>query len=219
MSGPQDRAALLARTTTSAVCDVLVQRGLRNQFMRQRVRQLGAQVVAGPALTVERLPAASVPASERMPNSALLAAINDAPAGTVFVFNDPQDEAALWGGLMAAAAAQRKLGGVVADGPVRDPGEIVEVGCPCFCTGSVPAGQAGILALRSIRSAIDCGGVRVAPGDFVFGDVSGVVVIPQNLVDDVLPAAVAIEEGDQAALRMIRKGRSFMETMKALGRA
>ncbi|GIK88233.1 MAG: hypothetical protein BroJett026_37140 [Betaproteobacteria bacterium] len=214
-----DRAALVARTATSAVCDALVKRGLRHQFMKQRVRQLGALRVAGPALTIERVPLPLVPAESRMPNSAMLEAIHGAAPGTVLVFNDPHDEAALFGGLMAAAAVQRSLGGIVADGPVRDPAEIIEVGCPCFCTGSVAAGQAGILALKSIGEALECGGVRVSPGDFLLGDTSGVVVIPQAVVDEVLNAAVEIEDGDQAALRSIREGRDFLEAMRALGRA
>ena len=211
-------AALVQRATTSSACDALMKRGLK-QFMRQRIRPLGSSRVAGPALTIERV-ALDAPGRTARPNAEFVAAIENAPAGTVLVFNgDAGHEAALWGGLLAAAAVQRNLGGVVADGPVRDPGEIVELGCPCFCTGSVSAGQAGILMLASIGEAIECGGVRVSTGDFVFGDVSGVVVIPRGLEAEILEEAVVVEERDQAAMRLIRDGRSLTETMKALGRA
>ena len=210
---------LLDRTTTSAVSDVLMKRGIRS-FMRQRIRPLGEQRVAGPALTVERLALASIEPNKRLPNAAFMQAVESAPAGTVLVFNgDPDAEAALWGGLLAAAAVQRGLGGIIADGPVRDPGEIVELGCPCFCTGSVSAGQAGILALASIGQPLLCGGVLVHPGDFVFADVSGVVVIPKGIEAEVLAEAVDVEANDQAATKMIRDGKSLTETMKQLGRA
>ena len=211
-------AALVERATTSSVCDALMKRGLK-QFMRQRIRPLGNSRVAGPALTMERV-ALNAPGRTARPNAEFVAAIESASEGTVLVFNgDPDHEASLWGGLLAAAAVQRRLGGVVADGPVRDPNEIVELGCDCFCTGSVSAGQAGILMLGSIGEPVECGGVRVRSGDFVFGDVSGVVVIPQGLEQEILEEAVVIEERDQAAMRLIREGRSLTETMKALGRA
>ena len=213
-----DLGALIERATTSSVCDALMKRGLK-QFMRQRIRPLGTSRVAGPALSMERVALDAAGRTAR-PNAEFVDAIENAPAGTVLVFNgDPGHEAALWGGLLAAAAVQRRLGGVVADGPVRDPNEIIELGCACFCTGSVSAGQAGVLMLASVGEPVDCGGVRVRSGDFVFGDVSGVVVIPKGLEREVLEEAVDIEDRDQAAMRLIRQGRSLTETMKALGRA
>ena len=187
--------------------------------MSQRIRPLGNSRLAGPALTIERVPVGTR-GRTTLPNSAFVDAVESAAAGTVIVFNgDPGHEASLWGGLLAAAAVQLKLAGVVADGPVRDPGEIVELGCACFCTGSVSAGQAGILSLASIGEAVECGGVRVATGDFVFGDVSGVVVIPRGFEREILEEAVAIEDRDQAAMRLINGGRGLAETMKSLGRA
>ena len=101
---------------------------------------------------------------------------------------------------MAAAAVARGLAGVVADGPVRDPDEINELGCACYCTGSVSAGQAGILQLTGIGGPVDCGGVIVNDGDFVLADASGVVVIPQGIEEAVLQEAADIEDRDQEAM-------------------
>jgi len=210
--------ALIAQVTASSACDALMKRGLR-RFMASRIRPLGRSRVAGPALTVERVPA-SGHRGPVLPNAEFLAAIESAPPKTVLVFNGTGDvEAALWGGLLAMAIAKRGLGGVVADGPVRDPGEIVDVGCPCFCSGAVPAGQAGLLVLASIGAAIECGGVTVRTGDFVLGDDSGVVVLPQGEEQAILAEAAEIERRDQAAMAMIRDGKSLTETMRALGRA
>jgi regulator of RNase E activity RraA len=210
---------LVARSTTSAVCDVLMKRGLK-LFMKQRIRPLDPNVkMAGPALTIERRPIATAPRSGGRSNAAMIEAVEGAPAGTVLVFNgDPDHEAALWGGLLAACGSRNGLGGVVADGPVRDPLEIVELKQPCFCTGSVPAGQAGILTLGEIGAPLMCGGIVVHPGDFVFGDSNGVVVIPQGQELDILREAAVVEQRDQEAARLILSGKSLTETMKALGR-
>jgi 4-hydroxy-4-methyl-2-oxoglutarate aldolase len=210
---------LIELTTTCAVCDVLMKRDLR-LFMRQRIRQLGTLKVAGPALTIERPAIARAPRVNAKPNRLLMETIESAAAGTVLVMaTDSELEAALWGGLLAAAAAARDLGGVVCDGPVRDPDEIVEVGCPAFATGAVPAGAAGILTLGAIGEPLLCGGIPVHSGDLVFGDGNGVVVIPQGIEREVLEAAVEVERGDQEAMQRIRAGAGLLETMRALNRA
>ena len=211
-------ATLVAKTTSCSVSDVLMKQG-RRQFMLQRLRQVGTRRVAGPALTIRRRTAGSGAPGSALPNMRMLEAIAQAPEGTVLVFDWPGTEAALWGGLLAAAAVQGKLGGVVSDGPVRDPDEIAELGCPCFCTGAVPAGQAGILELASIGEPLECGGVTVRTGDFVLGDASGVVVIPKGMEDAVLREAAAVEDRDQAAMAMLKQGTGLLDVMKALGRA
>jgi regulator of RNase E activity RraA len=211
--------AYVDAATTSSVSDVLMKRGIHG-YMRQRIRSLDMRSkLFGPALTVERLSLRALPQERRKPNSMLIDAIEGAPAGTVLVFNgDPEHEAALWGGLMAAAGHRNKLAGVVADGPIRDPLEIMELAQPCFCTGSISCGQAGILALSSIGEPVGCGGVRVHSGDFVFGDSNGVVVIPKGLELEVLKAGADVERGDQEAAKLILGGLSLTETMKRLGR-
>ena len=215
----QELADLVARSTASSVSDVLMKRGIAG-YMRQRIRPLDPRSrMFGPALTIERLPVGSVPASERRPGSLMIDAIEKAEPGTVLVFNgDPDHEAALWGGLLAAAAHRNRLAGVVADGPVRDPTEILDLGQPCFCTGSVPQGQAGILTLGRIGEPLECGGLLVGPGDFVFADSNGVVVVPRGLELAIMREAAEVEASDQAAARMILSGTSLRETMTRLGR-
>jgi 4-hydroxy-4-methyl-2-oxoglutarate aldolase len=209
---------MAAKTTSCSISDVLMKQGKR-QFMAQRLRQVGTRRVAGPALTISRRRVGSGQPGSALPNMRLLEAIASAPEGTVLVFDWPGAEAALWGGLLAAAAVQGKLGGVISDGPVRDPDEIAEMGCPCFCTGAVPAGQAGILELASIGEPLECGGVPVNTGDFILGDASGVVVIPAGLEESVLREAASVEDRDQAAMAMLKQGKGLLEVMKALGRA
>jgi 4-hydroxy-4-methyl-2-oxoglutarate aldolase len=142
----------------------------------------------------------------------------------VVLNGDPEHEAALWGGLLAAAAVRRGLGGVVADGPVRDLPETIETKLPLFGTGSIPPGQAGILTLGAINEPLASpytkspGCTTMHPGDFVYGDANGVVVIPAGLEAEVLREAVAVEARDQEATKRILAGASLQETMKALGR-
>lgn len=210
---------LLGKTTTSAVCDVLMRRGMK-QYMFSRIRPLDPAVrLAGPALTVHRKSVELLPRGEK-PRDRFVETIDGAPAGSVLVIvSDAEREAALWGGLLAAAGVHGKLGGVVADGPIRDPLEIVDLKFPVFCTGSVPAGGAGIITHGAVNEPVSCGGVIVNAGDFVYGDSNGVVVIPAGMELEVLRDAVTVETRDQEAAKRILAGAGLLETMKSLGRA
>jgi len=95
---------------------------------------------------------------------------------------------------------------LVAEGPVRDPDGIESVGCQCVCTGAVPAVQAGILVLTGIGQPVQCGDVTVNDGDFVLGDASGVVVIPQGQEQSVLEEAAEIEQRDQSSMSLLNEG-------------
>ncbi len=209
---------LLDQTTTCAVSDVLVKRGHR-LYMSSRIKALNEHRAAGRALTIERRDLALTSTKNPLPGRLLIEAIETAEPGTVFVLTSvAETEVALWGGLISATAVQRRAGGVVCDGPVRDPKEIFEVGLACFATGAIPAGPAGIQNLASFNEPIFCGGVLVQPGDFVFGDSNGVVVIPAGMEVEILEEAVKVEKGDQEAMKRIRAGAGLIETMKALGR-
>jgi 3-hexulose-6-phosphate synthase/6-phospho-3-hexuloisomerase len=210
---------LLDQTTTCAVSDVLVKRGYR-LYMSSCIGALNEHRVAGPAVTFERRDIDLTPSNNPLPGRLLLETIESAEPDTVFVLTSvAETEVALWGGLVAAAAVQRKAGGVVCDGPVRDPEEINEVGLACFATGVIPAGPAGIQNLALFNEPIRCGGILVRPGDFVFGDSNGVVVIPAGMELEILKEAVKVENGDQEARKLLRTGKGLMETMRALGRA
>lgn len=210
---------LVARSTTCSASDVLMKRGIRG-YMRQRIRPLDLHCrMFGPAVTIERVALASLKENERLPGAVMIETIESAPEGSVIVSSGaPEEEAALWGGLLAAAAHRNKLAGTVSDGPIRDPLEILELKQPCFATGCIPPGQAGLLTLKSVNKPVRCGEVVVSPGDYVFGDSNGVVVIPADMVMDVLRAAADVEDSDQAAAKMILAGTSLPETMRKLGR-
>ena len=161
-----------------------------------------------------------LPRSAGRPPDRFVETIERSAAGSVFVVvSDAERETALWGGLLAAAGVHGRLGGVVADGPVRDPQEIIDLKFPVFCTGSVPAGGAGIVTVAAIDEPVLCGGVVVHPGDFMYGDCNGVVVIPAGLEREILTEAVAVEARDQEGVKRILAGAGLLETMKTLGRA
>jgi 4-hydroxy-4-methyl-2-oxoglutarate aldolase len=146
--------------------------------MDARIRPVwsGARL-AGPAFTVRTPPGEFLSVQEGM---------DGAPAGSVLVVDGGADlRRALWGDNMSRLALDRGIAGIVVDGAVRDREGIEALGFPAFAAGSVPTPpvreQRGELEVP-----VECGGVEVRPGDFVYGDADGVVVVPHERHDEIV---------------------------------
>jgi regulator of RNase E activity RraA len=108
-----------------------------------------------------------------------------------------------WGGLLSTAAKVRGAAGCVTDGFVRDIKTITALGFPVFHGGIAPLDSRGRGEIVAIDEPVMCAGVKVSPGDLVFGDADGVVVVPKALEEQVVAQAlkkIASEEATSAAL-------------------
>jgi RraA family protein len=129
----------------------------------------GARLV-GPAFTVATEPGQIL---------IVLEAVEQAPPGSVLVIDGGgRLERALYGDKLSRLGLERGLAGVVVDGAVRDVDETEKLGFPVFAAGTVPTPP-----LRettgTIGGSVRCGGLTVEPGDFVYGDADGIVVVPE----------------------------------------
>ena len=127
------------------------------------------------------------------------------------------DQIVPWGELLSTAAVARGGRGAVLDGLVRDSTRIKAMGLPVFCTGRQPYDSCGrgIVVDFDIPVAID--GVSVLPGDLVFGDADGVVVIPRAVEAEVLERAWAKVAGENVDARCARAGTSLGEVYRTHG--
>lgn len=159
----------LEPTPTALLCDVAHSRIALDHRIRAVWR--GARL-AGPAFTVR------TPAGE---HAAVREAAERAPAGSVLVVDGGGGavECALWGGRMSRLARERGLAGAVLDGAVRDVDEIEQLRFPVFALAITPT-PPGRERPGELEMAILCGGIPVEPGDLVYGDSDGVVVVPRR---------------------------------------
>ena len=95
-----------------------------------------------------------------------------------------------WGELLTTAARARGAAGCVTDGLVRDVRFIREMRFPVFSGGIGPLDSKGRGEVKAIDVPVECGGVPIAPGDWIFGDVDGVVVIPGALCEETIALAL-----------------------------
>ena len=98
----------------------------------------------------------------------------------------PGNLVAPWGELLSTASRARKAAGAVTDGLVRDVRFIRAMGFPVFAGAIGPLDSKGRGSVTSIDVPVECGGVMVSPGDWIFGDVDGVCVIPAAIAEKVI---------------------------------
>jgi len=103
------------------------------------------------------------------------------------------------------AQYQRKLGGLVLDGPVRDTDALSKMPLPVYATGSTPGGPHKE-GPGEINIPIACGGISVNPGDIIVADMDGIIVIPLKDAPAVLEAAKMFSAQDQKKVEACRNG-------------
>jgi 4-hydroxy-4-methyl-2-oxoglutarate aldolase len=122
-----------------------------------------------------------------------------------------------WGELLTTASLARGAHGCVTDGLVRDVKAIRELRFPVFHGGIGPLDSKGRGEVCAIDVPIECAGVTVNPGDLVFGDADGVVVVPQPLASQTLRAALEKIEGEDRTRDELRQGARLAEVFKKYG--
>jgi len=139
--------------------------------------------------------------------------VDDLREGQILVSQCEAEElSAAWGGLLTTAARSRKARGVVTDGGARDYVEIVELGFPTFCRGLTPYDSLGRMDVVEINVGIRCGGIAVHPGDLIFADVDGTVVVPQEMVEETISKAWEKINGEGKVRAALIAGARIAET-------
>lgn len=173
---------------TAVVSDSLDQLGIRHQAMREWLRPVhGKATFAGWARTITCSDIYHVPED---PYAVEIEAVDSLQPGEVAVVGTQRSvRNAPWGELLSTAAKARGARGAVVDGLVRDIAKIESISFPVFAAGIKPVDSMGRGIVTAYNVPVECGEVLVHPGDFVFGDIDGVVVIPTARVKEVLALA------------------------------
>ena len=195
---------------TAVLSDCLDQVGVTDQALPSRIRPLDTeQVMVGRARTAAFMEVYSVTPGEN-PYELEIALIDSLQPGQIPVFacSNPA-RIAPWGELLSTAARVRGAAGALMDGCVRDIKAIRAMGFPVFHGGIAPLDSKGRGKIMAIDVPIECAGVRVRPGDLIFGDADGVVVVPQAVEGEVLRLAFEKVQGERNTLRDLEAGDSL----------
>lgn len=213
---PQDITENLDKLYASVIADVLDKMGYWQQIMSHEINPLDPKSrMFGRARTVQAVPVYEAPAT---PYELEIAAVDALTSGDVMVVTQSGfDGASFWGELLSNAAVGRDAKGIVIDGYTRDCTGIVELGYPCFVKGKTPADSYGRMDVIGYDIPIICGGVKVRKGDYVYGDVDGVVVIPREVVVQTLREAIEKVQGENNVRKELLAGVSVKEVFAKYG--
>jgi regulator of RNase E activity RraA len=147
----------------------------------------------------------------------LLEAVGDEPEGRVLVASSAgHPEAALAGGRKLSRLRNLGMAGILADGSLRDFAEVVELGIGAWCRGETVRQAGDLLMPFAANVPVALGGVTVFPGDWVYADAAGAVVMPAADVAEVLEEAVRIDQRDAAtAARAWEEDRARLAARRA----
>lgn len=140
-------------------------------------------------------------------------AIDRAGPGDVIVIDVGGGPTAVWGELASWSAHGRQVAGVVIDGAVRDLDAILALGFPAF-SRSVSSDAGEPKGLGEIGVEVTVGGQRVRPGDWIVGDLSGVVVVPRERAAEVANRALDVLEHENRVREEIRRGSTLASVQK-----
>jgi 4-hydroxy-4-methyl-2-oxoglutarate aldolase len=210
------RRAIAERLYAGVVADLLDELGFREQALDSHIAPLteGSQIF-GRAMTVQAADALAMPDE---PYKKELEAVDSLHEGDVLVAAiQASQDCGFWGELLTAAALTKKAAGAVIDGYTRDSAAVAASDFPLFARGTNPLDSKGRTEVVDIGVPVRCGGVRVEPGDFVFGDRDGVLVIPARHVDAVLERALEKTSAESEMRTALRDGMSVVAAYERYG--
>ena len=203
----------LSGISTATLTTLLLKKGLRNVWMRgTRPIRPGQPRLVGRAFTLRFVPARedlATPESWSSPKSTR-AAIEDMPEGCIAVVDSMGvKDAGIFGDILCARIAKKKVAGLVTDGVVRDMAGVLGTGLPVWCSGAAAPPSVAGLTFVDWQQPIGCGGVAVFPGDVVVVDDDGAVLIPAALLDAMVAAAPGQEALENWIMGQVQKGHAL----------
>ena len=206
------------------VGDVLDKMGLTHQFLPQQIKPLSTDmIVIGRAMPVleadvftEKIEGTANSIMNK-PFGIMFEALDNLKYNEVYICSGSSYNYALWGGLMSIRAMKLRAAGAVVNGYSRDTKEIMELGFPTFSAGTFAQDQGCRGKVIDYNIPIEFGGIKVCPGDIVFGDRDGVLIVPKKAEEEAFVKAIEKARGEKVVKLALWKGISTVEVFNKYG--
>jgi len=206
------------------VGDVLDKIGLHHQFLPPAIKPIRDDfIVIGRAMPVleadvyeEMVKETNNPVMVK-PFGLMFQALDDLKQNEVYICTGASPRYALWGGLMSTRAMKLGSAGAVLHGYSRDTTEILNLSFPTFSYGGFAQDQGPRGKVIDFRVSIEIDGIRINPGDLVYGDRDGVVIVPILAVGEVFSKALEKSRGEKLVKKALEEGMSTVEAFEKFG--
>lgn len=196
---------------TSVIADTLDAHGYLNQMLPPNIRplRLGMKTCgrAMPVLETDEVDPAD-------PFGVLFHALDALKPNEIYIAGGATSAYAMWGELMTTAAIQRGAAGVILNGYLRDAEGIAELQFPAFAWGSYATDQKMRGRAQAFRVPITIEGVTITPGDMLYADEDGIVVVPQAVEAVVIQDALAKVRAEKSLRKDLEAGMLAVDAFK-----
>lgn len=207
----------LSACYTGAIFDALRSRGILDTILPKEIVPLDdTKTIAGPVFTVRGSPKEDLDAHQSLLSWTEF--LSRAPAGHIIVMEGRDDDRALMGELSAETLHFRGVSGFITDGGCRDCDFIRKIGFPIFSSFHTPKDVVGAWSPDAFEEPIRIGDVAICTGDYVIGDIDGVVVIPKGIVSEVVSEVEEIMATENLVRKAIMQGVDPKEAYLKYGR-
>ncbi|RUV95202.1 RraA family protein [Mesorhizobium sp. M1A.F.Ca.IN.022.07.1.1] len=177
--------------------------GRTHQFLPPNIRPLRTDLkLVGRAMPLLE----AVVYDDSKPFGLMFDAMDDLKPGEIYLATGAQLPCAMWGELMTTIAKHMGCRGAVLDGFMRDTYGVLKLDFPVFSQGSYAQDQRLRGRVVDYRVKVEVGGVTVSPGDYLVGDIDGVVSIPAEVIDEVIERAIEKDQIEGQVRRDILGG-------------
>jgi regulator of RNase E activity RraA len=206
---------LFSTLYTPVLGDVLDAAGFRHQFLPQPIRPLREEMrLAGRAMPVQLADTAS---PEEPPFGRLIESLDQIRPGEIYLATGGSQNCAAWGEILTATAKARGGAGAVIDGFHRDTPSVLEQNWPVFSRGCYAQDAAVRSRVVDYRCEVEIAAVRVRPGDLVFADIDGVLIVPHERECDIVAAALQKARGEKLVRKEIEAGATASAAFRKYG--
>ena len=208
------------RLYSGPIYDSLEKMGLPNQVLSHEIKPLlPTMKMAGPAYTVK-----GSRRHQDHSNVERVSLLEGLKRHYVAIYDaGGEDKSGHWGELTSNRAAVAGCQGIIVDGGARDTTWQLKIpGWNCFCRYTSPIEAARRSRIVGINVPILMSGslttlVEVSPDDFIFADMDGVTVIPQEIAPEVLAQAEDVALRERKGRALLWKGKSMEDIAKRYG--
>lgn len=200
---------------TGVLCDMLDTLGYSHQYLPREIQPLRlTDVMVGRAYPTI---ICDVYGEQENPLGLLPEAVDNIQEDEIYIVTGGDRRCSYFGEIMTATIRARKAAGAVIDGYIRDTRQVLEQNFPVFCMGRDAQGSGYRNKVIAYRVPVEIGNIRINPGDLIFGDIDGVVVIPKEIEEKAITVTLEKVRGERSIREAVENGMSAVAAMQQYG--
>ena len=206
------------------VGDILDTLGYHHQFLPPNIKPLDTKfVLIGRAMPVLEADVFEESAENtknplmKKPFGIMFEALDDLKKNEVYICTGSSPRYALWGGLMSTRAIKLGAAGAILDGYSRDTNEVLNLNFPTFSFGGYAQDQGPRGEVIDYRVPIEIKGTKINPGDIIYADRDGVLVVPKEVETKAFMGAIEKARGEQLVKKALEEGMSTVDAFNKFG--